>query len=409
MLYQAHALQMEMLQPLHQVAKTSRHFITHPLNPYADHIMSRNASAIMELMERLTAYYDKPAFDITHTNINDQDVLIREEVVLSYAYCDLLHFRRVKKVDQPRLLIVAPLSGHYATLLRNTVAHFVSDMDVYITDWRNTRDVPVREGVFHLDDYVTYLMDFIKYLGPNTHILAVCQSAVPATMATALLAMDGDVNAPPSLSMMAGPMDPRVSPTEVNDYASGKDLEWFERNVICTVPSEFPGEGQLVYPGFMQLAGFLSMNLSNHISKHYKFFHDLVKGDGDSSEAHRVFYNEYLAVMDMAAPYYLDTIRRVFLEYKLPRGRMKYQGELIDTGAITETALLTIEGGCDDICGPGQTHAAHDICPNIPEHMRSKFTEPRVGHYGTFNGRHFREVIGPTVKSFIRVHDKKIH
>jgi len=404
MLYQMHALQMEMAQPLHQIARTTRTLLAHPLNPFAQSFVTRNVTASLELFERLTDNYGKPEFGFSSTFVDGREVPVHEEIHLSYAYCDLLRFKRRGKLKHPKLLIVAPMSGHYATLLRGTVEHFLPDHDVYITDWRNAREVREQEGPFHLDDYISYLMDFMNHLGPDSHVLAVCQASVPALVATALMSMDEDNCVPATLSLMAGPIDPRISPTEVNDYASTRDLEWFEERVISEVPPGFPGVGQAVYPGFIQLAGFMSMNMDNHVSKHHKFYYDLIKGDGESSEAHRKFYNEYLAVMDMAADYYLETIRKVFLDFDLPRRCFHYREQLVDTNAITKTALLTIEGEQDDITGLGQTHAAHELCQEIPEEKRQQYTQASVGHYGVFNGGKFRRDIGPTVRRFIREH-----
>ena len=305
----------------------------------------------------------------------ESDILLKETAIeMSEGdHCQLSEFSGVGH---------APMSGHFATLLRGTVREFLPDHEVYITDWRNARDVAVSEGTLSFDDYVEYLMDFMYQLGPDTHVVAVCQSCVPLLVSLAVMYMGKNTNAPKSVTLMGGPVDVRISPTEVNDYASGKDLEWFENNVICTVPKDFAGQGQLVYPGFIQLSGFMSMNLDSHISKHFKFFDDLVKGDGDSAEAHRKFYNEYLAVMDMSADYYIDTIREVFLEHKLPKGTMEYRGQRIDLGAITNTALLTIEGEMDDITGTGQTSAALSLCKNIPNKMEEHYEQKGVGHYG---------------------------
>lgn len=403
MLYQLHALGMETLQPLHQTAKTARFLLSHPLNPFSGSFLTRHASAAFELYERLTAYYEKPEFGFTHVEIDGQRVPIRQEVVHALPYCDLLHFRREGQWNHRRMLLVAPLSGHYATLLRNTVAEFLPDHDVFITDWRNARDVPLEDGPLHLDDYVEYIMDFLRFLGPETHVMAVCQPCVPVLMALSVMAMAGEPT-PPTMSLLAGPIDARNSPTEVNDYASYRDYEWFERNVIFKVPEGFQGAGQRVYPGFIQLSGFLSLNLNNHISRHYKFYKDLVKNDGESSEAHRVFYNEYLAVLDMSAPFYLETIQRVFMRYELASGRATYRGQHIDPAAIKKTALFTLEGGKDDITGRGQTQAAQALCSNIPQSRRQHHEEPLVGHYGVFNGRHFRESVAPKVKEFMARH-----
>jgi poly(3-hydroxybutyrate) depolymerase len=405
MLYELNAQYMKMVQPWHELANISRQFISSPMNPFADHIYFRTASASLELFERLTTDYEEPEWELDSTSINKKKVKIKQQVVYQKPYCNLLHFKRErKKAGQPKVLLLAPLSGHFATLLRATVKEFLPDHETYITDWRNVRDVPLSAGTFSFDDYVTYLMEFITFLGPDTHVIAVCQPCVPAMVALAVMSAEKDRNLPSSLTLMGGPIDVRINPTEVNDYAGGKDLEWFEKNVICTVPKGFAGAGQLVYPGFIQLSGFLSMNMDNHVNKHFKFFHDLIKGDGDSAEDHRRFYNEYLAVMDMPADYYLDTIRKVFLEHKLPNGTMMYQGKKIDLGAITETALLTIEGEKDDITGRGQTSAALDLCTNLSKKKKKHYEQAGVGHYGIFNGRKYREIIAPLIKDFMQQH-----
>lgn len=415
MLYQVNALFMEALQPLHQAAKTARYFHSHPLNPFRSLAITRHVTASCELFERLTAYYDKPEFGITETTVDDVPLMVREEVVIAKPYMNLLRFRKdfklagmenTQKPFQPKLLIVAPLSGHYATLLRNTVKRLLPELDVYITDWMNAREVPLSAGQMHLDDFVDDVIDSINHCGPNTHVLAICQPVVPLTMALAVMSEQQSENIPASTTLIAGPIDTSINPSAVNDYASNHDFEWFENNVIFEVPPGFVGEGQKVYPGFMQLSGFLSLNLGDHITKHYRFYHDLVKNDGDSSEAHRTFYNEYLAVLDISAPFYLETIKRVFINNELPQGKATYRGKPLNLDAITDTALLTIEGEEDDICGLGQTQAAHTICKNIPDHCRKHHVEPLVGHYGAWNGRRFRENVAPMMIDFIKQHDQ---
>ena len=405
MLYELNAQYMKMVSPWHHVANCTRQIISSDLNPFANTPFYRTASASLELFERLTTSYEEPEWGLDSTVINDQTVAIAEQVVYQKSFCKLLHFRRLTdQPNQPRVLIIAPMSGHFATLLRGTVREFLPDHETYITDWRNVRDVPLSEGSFSFDDYVEYIMEFIAFLGPNIHVIAVCQPCVPALVALSVMHMENDKNTPSSMTLMGGPVDARISPTEVNDYASDKDLEWFEKNVICKVPNDFSGVGQEVYPGFIQLSGFLSMNMDSHINKHFKFFDDLVKGDGDSAEDHRQFYNEYLAVMDMPANYYLDTIRKVFLEYKLAKGTMEYRGKLIDMNAITKTAVLTVEGEKDDITGRGQTSAALDLCGKLVQNKKQHYEQKDVGHYGIFNGRNFRDSIAPLVKGFIKKH-----
>jgi poly(3-hydroxybutyrate) depolymerase len=403
MLYRMNAHFMEAMRPVHVLARMSRQYLYQPLNPLNYSVTFRTMRASMELLERLTDFYEEPAWELDTTEVDGCEVDVHYEVVLDKPYCNLLHFRRDLKegVQHPKVLMIAPLSGHYATLLRGTVREFLPDHDVYITDWKNARDVPMADGTFHFDDYVDYLIEMFRLLGPDLHVMAVCQPCVPALVAAAVMSKEKDPSLPASMTLMGGPVDVRINPTGVNDYASGKDLEWFEDNVICRVPRDFKGRGQLVYPGFIQLSGFMSMNLDTHVNKHFKFFADLVRGDGDSAEGHRVFYNEYLAVMDMPAHYYLDTIRRVFLEQALPKGEMQFRGHLIDLKAIENMALMTIEGELDDITGRGQTACALDLCANIPASKKQHLEEEGVGHYGIFNGRKFREMIAPKIKAFM--------
>lgn len=412
MLYQLHALGMEAIQPLHQTAKSARYFWSHPFNPLSGSWLAQRFNAGLEVFERVTAYYEKPEFGYISVQLGGVEVPLHQEVIHALAWGNLVHFRKddralgKNKAEQPKVLFVAPMSGHYPTLLRRHIEVFLADFDCYVTDWQNARDVPLANGAFHLDDYVEYLIEFLRFLGPSVHVVAVCQPGVPALMATALMGMAKDPAAPASLVLIAAPIDTRSSPTEVNDYASKRDYEWFERNVIFDVPWGYKGAGQRVYPGFIQLSGFLSMNLDDHFRRHYKFYADLAKDDGDSAEAHRQFYNEYLAVMDMSAAYYLETIKRVFIEHHLPRRMAHCCGQAIDLDAIRDTALLTIEGGQDDITGAGQTHAAQTLCRKLPAALRLQHTEPLVGHYGAFNGRYFREAIAPMMKEFFRSHER---
>lgn len=403
MLYKLNTYIMETMRPVHVMARNARQMFYQPWNPLNGSFLFRSIRASLELTERLTDYYEQPAWELDTTDIDGREVAISYDVVMDKPYCDLVHFRRrTRGLKQPKVLILAPLSGHFATLLRGTVKEFMPDHEVYITEWKNARDVPMGDGMFRFDDYVEYLIDFMGWLGPDTHVLAVCQPCVPALVAAGYMAMNANPNLPKSMTLMGGPVDVRISPTEVNDYASGRDLEWFEDNVIMRVPRGFKGRGQLVYPGFIQLSGFMSMNMDSHVNKHFKFFNDLIKGDGDSAEAHRLFYNEYLAVMDLPAPYYLDTIRRVFLEYQLPQGTLEFRGKKIDLKAIKDMALMTVEGELDDITGRGQTSCALDLCGSIPKGKKQHLEQEGVGHYGIFNGRIFREQIAPAVKAFMQ-------
>ncbi|MBV7299025.1 polyhydroxyalkanoate depolymerase [Enterovibrio paralichthyis] len=409
MLYELNATYMDAIKPLNSWARLVRDINAAPWNIMRTLPMTRTLDASMELMERLTGCYDEPAWGLDTTVIRGETLTIQYNVIANKPFCNLLHFRRSKaQPNQPKVLFVAPLSGHFATLLRGSIEAFLPDHDVYVTDWRNARDVPLSEGEFHFDDYVDYLIEFLELLGPDTHAIAVCQPCVPLLVATARMSAMNNPAVPLSMTLMGGPIDTRINPTEVNDYASGKDLEWFESNVICSVPEQYEGAGQLVYPGFVQLSGFMSMNLDTHVQKHFKFFDDLIKGDGENAEAHRKFYNEYLAVMDLPAHYYLDTIRKVFLEQKLPNKTMLYRGEPVDLGTINKTAVFTIEGELDDITGRGQTRAALDLCAGLKASKKAHLEEAGVGHYGIFNGRRYRESIAPKIKSFIKKHQPKM-
>ena len=404
MLYQVHQAYTQAVAPVNLYMQQMREMLVQPWSPWNYTLAGKTIAAGAEVLERLTEVYEQPEFGIEYADIDGNKIAIKEQVVVKKPYCNLLHFKRNIQLTQPKILIIAPLSGHYATLLRGTVEHFVSDHEVYITNWTNARDVPLSEGEFSFDDYVSYIIDFCQYLGEDFHIVAVCQPTVPTIVAVTVMAQQRVAYQPKSMSLLGGPIDTRISPTDVNDYAISKELEWFEKNVICTVPDAYPGAGQSVYPGFIQLTGFLSMNYNTHIHKHFSFFGDLIKGDGDSAENHRKFYNEYLAVMDMPAAFYLDTIRHVFIEHQLPLGKMTYQGNLIDCSAVQQVALLTIEGENDDITGKGQTRAAHQILSGIPQQMKQHYEQQDVGHYGVFNGRRFRQQIGPKIKDFIKQH-----
>jgi len=403
MLYKLHHQFNQSVKPLHfwtKVWKTQLSLTS--LMPFNTDYFIRPTIARLEMIERFTNDYEKPEFDLPFTEVDGKKTKITEEITHSLPYCDLLHFKREGTHHHPKILLIAPMSGHYATLLRGTVEHFIPDHEVYITDWKNAREVPLEQGGFTFNDYVRYLIEFLDHMGPNTHVMAVCQPSVPAIVATSVMAERNNPNSPKTLTVMGGPIDTRLSPTDVNNFAAGKDLKWFEDKVIMTVPKGFPGAGQRVYPGFIQLTGFVSMNPDSHAKKYYKFFTDLVKGDGDSAEAHRTFYNEYLAVMDLPAEFYLETIRKVFIDHRLATGEIQFEKKKVNPKAVTKTALLTIEGENDDITGKGQTKAAHDILSNIPKSKKQHYEQPEVGHYGIFNGRRFRESVGPKIKAFIQ-------
>jgi poly(3-hydroxybutyrate) depolymerase len=332
-------------------------------------------------------------------------VAVTEEVVASLPWGNLLHFKRAAdRPNDPKLLLVAPMSGHYATLLRGTVAAFLPDHDVYVTDWNDAREIRLSAPVFDLDAYIDYLIDFLHLLGPETHVIAVCQPAVPVLAAVSLMNAREPEAAPRSMTLIGGPIDTREGPTEVNNFAKKHDLAWFEGTVIQRVPFGYPGFLRRVYPGFLQLAGFMAMNLDRHMDAHWKMFMHLVEGDGEPLEAKRAFYTEYRSVMDLSAEFYLDTIEAVFLEHRLPRGTFTHHGALVTPSAITRTALLTIEGERDDISGIGQTKAAHALASNLPSAMHAHLEQQGVGHYGLFNGRRFTNEIAPRIKAFIQAH-----
>jgi poly(3-hydroxybutyrate) depolymerase len=404
MFYQLYELNHAAMQPFRAYADAVRLFYSNPLNPFAHTSLGRSVAAAAELFERTTRRYGKPAFELGSTTVDWQTVDVDEKVVWSRPFCNLIHFERSlpseRKAD-PKLLIVAPMSGHYATLLRGTVEAMLPHAEVYITDWADARMVPLVEGRFDLDDYIDYIIDMLHALGPGTHVMGVCQPSVPVLAAVSVMEGRGDRFAPATMTLMGGPIDTRRNPTAVNLLAEEKGIDWFRDNVIMQVPWPDPGFGRSVYPGFLQLSGFMSMNLDRHIIAHKDFFLHLVKNDGDNAEKHRDFYDEYLAVMDLTAEFYLQTVETVFVRHALPKGEMKHRGEPVDPGAIRNVALFTVEGENDDISGLGQTQAAHDLCVNIPEEMRAHYMQPKVGHYGVFNGSRFRSEIVPRIVDFI--------
>jgi len=410
MLYQLHEMQRSFLNPLMQWADASAKLFSNPVSPFAHTPFSQRIAAGYELMYRLGKDYEKPDFGLGSTIINGQTVGIMERAVVSKPFCKLIHFKKdmpdadVAALEQPTVLVVAPLSGHHSTLLRDTVRALLPNQDVYITDWVDARMVPLSDGAFHLDDYIYYVQDFIRHLGPDVHVISVCQPTVPVLAAISLMATNKDAKLPKTMVMMGGPIDPRKSPTAVNDLAMEKPFSWFENTVIYAVPGNYPGFGRKVYPGFLQHAGFIAMNPGRHAQSHREFYQHLVRGDDDSAEAHRKFYDEYNAVLDMPAEYYLETIKTVFQEFRLPKGTWEVGGQLVRPQDIENVALFTIEGELDDISGAGQTHAAHDLCSGIPAEKHQTFTAPKCGHYGIFSGRRWREIICPMIGEFIRKH-----
>lgn len=401
MLYQIHEAQRASLVPLRIWAKATAEFYGNPFSIFSHSPVSRAMIAGADLVLRMTRRYEKPAFGLHQTVVEGKPVAVEEEVVLDKPFCSLLHFKRAAKRSDPTVLIVAPLSGHYATLLRDTAKTFLPEHEVYITDWKDARMVPTSAGPFAFDDYVAYVQEFIRHLGPDVHVVSVCQPTVPVLAAVSLLAQHGE-KTPKTMIMMGGPIDTRRSPTVVNNFALKHPITWFENKVISRVPIKYPGYGREVYPGFLQLAGFVAMNPDRHIDSHKDYYYHLVKGDGESADAHRKFYDEYNAVMDLPAEYYLDTIQAVFQEHHLPTGKMVVMGEKVNPAAIKSTALFSIEGELDDISGNGQTEAAHELCTGIPAPRHKHLLANDVGHYGIFSGRKFRENIYPEMRTFIR-------
>ncbi|WP_416066784.1 polyhydroxyalkanoate depolymerase [Rhizobium sp. ZK1] len=408
MFYQLYELNHAALAPFRAAADIMRFAYSNPLNPFSQTPMGRTISASLEMFERTTRRYGKPEFGLNETLIDGKKVAVREEVVWVRSFCNLLHFSRdvpAGHSDDPRILIVAPMSGHYATLLRGTVEALLPSADIYITDWIDARMVPMTEGTFDLSDYIDYVIEMLHFLGHDTHVIAVCQPSVPVLAAAAIMEEVKDPLSPSSMTLMGGPIDTRINPTAVNKLAKERPLEWFADNVVMNVPWPQPGFMRPVYPGFLQLSGFMSMNLDRHLIAHKEFFMHLVKNDGEP-EKHRDFYDEYLAVMDLTAEFYLQTVEQVFMKHALPRGELMHRGKRVDPSAIRNVALLTVEGENDDISGVGQTQAAQTICVNIPQKMRMHYLQPDVGHYGVFNGSRFRREIAPRIVSFTRQHSR---
>ncbi|HYF23839.1 MAG TPA: polyhydroxyalkanoate depolymerase [Caulobacteraceae bacterium] len=414
MLYALHEYAYYTTSPLRIAAQMTRDFWGSPANPASDTHLGRTLYASAELFSNLTRRYGKPGWNIDKVEIDGADVGVRPVSVWKSPWCDLVHFardpgdmRRAGRTGlEPAVLIVAPLSGHYATLLRGTVRAFLKDHEVYVTDWVNARQVPMLEGRFDFHDYVDHVRKMLAAIGPRTHVVAVCQPGPPVLAAAALMAEDEDPHRPASMTFMGSPIDARLSPTAVNKLAEEKPFAWFKSNMIHTVPPPYPGVGRRVYPGFVQLYSFMSLNEDRHQDAHWEFFNDLVAGDGDGAAKHLEFYDEYLSVLDLTEEFYLQTIDYVFQDHLLPRGLLTQRGRPVRPEAIRDTALMTVEGEKDDISGVGQTQAAHAICSNIPDEKRELYVQPGVGHYGVFNGRRFREEIYPRVRDFIRRADR---
>jgi poly(3-hydroxybutyrate) depolymerase len=411
MLYHLYELNQAALSPARAAAEAYRLLFRNPLNPASHTVLGRGAAAALELFERTTRRYRKPAWDIPITDVDGLEVAVRPRRVIARPFCNLVYFDRDLPLSRRRkdskLLIVAPMAGHFPTLLRGTVRDMLPHHEVYITEWRDARRVPRCAGPFDLDDYIDYVIEFIRYFQGNVHVMAVCQPTVPVFAAVSLLEAERDRSVPRSMILMAGPIEARANPTAVNRFADGRSLDWFERNVITQVPWPHKGMMRHVYPGFLQLSGFMGMNLDRHITAHRELFHNLIRGDGDSADKHREFYDEFLAVMDLTAEYYLQTIDTVFLRYALPKGEMVHRNRRVDAEAVRRVALMTVEGEKDDISGIGQTFAAHNLCPNLPSSMRQHHLQPGAGHYGVFNGSRFRAEIVPKINSFIAANQRR--
>jgi poly(3-hydroxybutyrate) depolymerase len=405
MLYDMHELQRAFLNPLAAFTDTGSQLFSHPCSPWSYTPASRHIAATYELLHRLGKDYEKPQWGLNTTQVNGRPVAVAPRTVLDTPFCKLIRFNRElpeSRKPDPDVLLVAPLSGHHATLLRDTVRALLPDHNVYVTDWVDARMVPAEHGPFHLNDYVRTIQQFIRFLGPDLHVISVCQPTVPVLAAISLMAANGDRNLPRSMVMMGGPIDARKSPTQVNRLATTKPYSWFEDNLIHRVPGRYPGAGRPVYPGFLQHAGFIAMNPDRHLRSHYDFYLHLLQNDDEDAETHRRFYDEYNAVLDMPAEFYLDTIKVVFQEYQLLSGTWVIDGQTVDPAAIGNVALLTIEGELDDISGQGQTRAAHDLCSGIDKKLKQHYTAPGSGHYGIFAGRRWRNTICPKIAKFIR-------
>ncbi len=407
MLYHLYELNHATIAPLRLMASYSSTFWQSPTNPMANNPVGRSMVAGLDLFERLTRRYAKPEFGIDTIVINGKPYDVEQETVLEKPFCHLVRFTvpglsKAVQNKRQKILMVAPMSGHYATLLRGTVETMLEDFDIYITDWVDARMVPTSQGGFDLSDYIDYVIDMLHFMGKGTNIMAVCQPSVPVLAAVSVMAQRKDDHSPASLCLMGGPIDTRRNPTAVNDLAETRGIEWFEKNVIVKVPFPHAGFMRDVYPGFLQLTGFMTMNLERHVDAHKDLFWNMVKGDGDSAEKHDRFYDEYLSVMDLSKEFYLQTIEENFIKHSLARGQFMHRGELVEPAAVEKTAIMTVEGELDDITGLGQTEAAHDLCKNVPDGKKVHFVQKGVGHYGIFNGRRFKSEIAPALTRFMQ-------
>jgi poly(3-hydroxybutyrate) depolymerase len=406
MLYDAYEMQRSLLAGASTLANIGAGWMQNPANPFSYSQMGPIVGSALNVFAHASAPRGKPEFGLETTMVRGKTVPVAEEIVLRKPFGQLKRFRREGIGGGPRLLIVAPMSGHYATLLRGTVERMLPKHDVYITDWRDAKLVPLSDGSFTLDDYIDYLIEFMEHIGPGAHMLAVCQPSVPCYAAAAVMAADGNSARPKTLTMMGGPIDTREAPTAVNTLATQRPHSWFQQNVIATVPYNYPGAGRKVYPGFLQLAGFMTMNLGSHLTSHWEMFKHLVAGDGESADSTKDFYAEYRAVCDMTSEFYLQTVDAVFQRHLLPKGELMHRGRRVDPAAIKDIAILAIEGERDDISGIGQTQAALKISTSLPKAMKQYHLAKGVGHYGIFNGSKWRERIAPVVETWIEAHDQ---
>jgi poly(3-hydroxybutyrate) depolymerase len=401
MLYQAYQAHSDIMIPVRNWAGTALRTLGQPLTGIVDNVVLRNLTAAYELIARAGLTHARPAFGIDGATVGNREVTVHEHAVLTTPFGTLLHFKKDVDTPQPRVLLVAPLSGHFATLLRGTVCTMLPEHDVYITDWHNVLDVPLMHGRFGFDDYIAHLIRFLEAIGPGAHVVAVCQPCVAVLVATAVMAQAGNAAQPRSMTLMAGPIDTRVNPTKVNALANSRPIEWFEQNLIATVPPRYPGAFRRVYPGFVQLAAFMSMNVERHMKAHRELYDHLAKGEHEKAQVTKAFYDEYFAVLDLTAEFYLETVRLVFQECALPAGKLEWQGERVEPRAIKRTMLLTVEGERDDICAVGQTAAAHDLCTGLRPYLKRHHMQAGVGHYGVFSGNRWTHQIYPLLKNVI--------
>jgi polyhydroxyalkanoate depolymerase len=405
MLYDAYQAQQDLLAPLRAAAGLAQAAFGDPNWGPAANYLFRSAAAGAEILSRARLVHDRPPYGIETVTVGNRPVAVQEEIALALPFGNLVHFRKDTDLRQPRVLLAAPMAGHFPTLLRNTAETLLADHDVYITDWRSARDVPLAAGRFGTEDYVEYLMRFLETIGPGGHAVAVCQPCPALLSAVALMAADNNPATPRSMTLMAGPVDTRIAPTKVNLLANEHPIEWFEQNFITTVPCRYDGANRRVYPGFLQLTAFMAMNLARHVRAHMDLFGHLVREEIAKADANRRFYDEYFSVADLPAEFYLETVRKVFQEHHLPRGIATWRGRKVEPAAIRKTALLTVEGERDDICSIGQTVAAHDLCSGIKPFRKMHYVQPGVGHYGVFSGRRWQTQIYPMVRNTILASD----